>query len=276
MATGGNIAQSTHTTVKVADSLGGETTDPHTKLLRVSLLVQEARSYWEHWSADIPQAERHTVAFEQRWFGSKTMKRVRVVLLALQSRFDAFPAALELLAKWRPSDPAVRQLICHWHTQLSDPIYRAFSGQFLDMRRQRPDRTVDRDATVRWVREFTGDKWAAATANRMANGLLSTASEAGLCSSNPGKREILFPTVPDEALGYLMYLLRGVSFQGSLLDNPYIASVALTEGFLDQRLSRLPSMRFARQGELHDFGWTYPDLGAWAAGEGLTSHRSEA
>lgn len=271
----GAIADSLHP-ADVGTELGAEVTEAHTKLLRVSLLVEEARSYWEHWNPDIAPGQLATVAFEQRWFGSKTMSRVRVVLLALQSRFGAFPKALELLAKWRPADPTVRQLICHWHTQLSDATYRAFSGTFLEGRRNRPDRWVDRDAAVRWVREFTGDKWAAATTNRMANGLLSTASEAGLCGSNPGKREVLFPTVPDEALAYLMHLLRGIKFQGSLLQNPYATSVALTEGFLDQRLSRLPSLHFGRQGELHDFGWTYPSLGAWAEGEGLTSNRSEA
>jgi len=268
---GANTAQTAHTTVGVRAAVGNKTVEPHTKLLRVSLLVQEARSYWENWTPDIHQDQRATLAFEQRWFGSKTMKRVRVVLLVLQSRFDSFPKTLQLLSNWRPSDPTVRQLICHWHTQLSDPIYRAFSGEFLDARRQRPDRTVDRDATVRWVRDFTGDKWATATANRMANGLLSTAAEAGLCASNPGKREVLYPTIPDEALAYLMYLLRDLSFKGTLLDNPYVTSVGLTEGFLDQRLARLSSLKFARQADLHDFVWSYPDLTAWAAGVGLTS-----
>ncbi len=247
---------------------GAEVTEGHTKLLRVSLLLDESRSYWEHRRPEIAYHGLHNEAFEKRWFGSKTMARVRVLIRSLELRFAAFPTAMKVLRDWRPTDLTTRQLICHWHTQLTDPIYRALTGSFLEARRALPERTVDRDLVVRWARELTDDKWASATTQRMANGLLSTASEAGLCSTNPGKREVKFPNVPDAALSYLFYLLRSVRIEGSLLQNPYVASVALTEGFLEERLRRLGSVSFGRMADVHEFDWAYPDLSAWAAGEG--------
>ena len=40
-------------------------------------------------------------------------------------------------------DPATRQVICHWHAQLSDPIYRRFTGEFLIERRTLKDPKVE-------------------------------------------------------------------------------------------------------------------------------------
>jgi hypothetical protein len=48
------------------------------------------------------------------------------------------------------------------------------------------------------------------------------------------------------------------------MENPYLASVGLSEGFLEQRLRKLPDISFNRMAELHDFGWAYPDLKTWA------------
>jgi len=60
-----------------------------------------------------------------------------------------------------------------------------------------------------------------------------------------------------------MYFLRGVEFEGSLLDNPYARSVGLDGRFLEDRLADLPGLRVQRQGDLVDFTWAYPDLAAW-------------
>ena len=63
-----------------------------------------------------------------------------------------------------------------------------------------------------------------------------------------------------------MYLLRGVEFAGSLLDNPYTTSVGLDGGVLESRLRGLPGLGFKRQGDLIDFGWRHESLRAWADG----------
>jgi hypothetical protein len=76
--------------------------------------------------------------------------------------------------------------------------------------------------------------------------------------------------VPDDALTYLLHLLREVDFQGTLLANPYLRSVGLEGGLLNDRLKRLPDLSFGRQGDLVDMGWKYRDLTDWAAQSGLT------
>ena len=75
------------------------------------------------------------VAFEQRWFGNKSLSGVRTILRNFSDRFDAYPIALKVLQQWCPSELTTRQNICHWHLQLSDPIYRQFSGVYLEQRR---------------------------------------------------------------------------------------------------------------------------------------------
>ena len=62
----------------------------------------------------------------------------------------------------------------------------------------------------------------------------------------------------------MLYTLRGIRFEGTLLENPYLASLGLTEMFLEQRLRALPGVTFRRMGDLLDFDWSYPTLAAWA------------
>jgi hypothetical protein len=216
---------------------GKEVSQFHTRLLRTSLALEESRAYWEHFRIDIPKEQRAVVAFEERWFGSKSMARVRSLLLEFSHRFEAYPMSLEVLKHWRPNDPTTRQNICHWHMQLSDPIYRNFTGVFLEQRRLQPNSGIDRDIVARWVTQQLESEWSAATTFRMAT---------------------------DEALAYWLYFLRDLYFEGSLLSNPYFNSVGLFDSFLEQRLSRLPGLSFTRMGDLYDFGWHYVDLKSWA------------
>jgi hypothetical protein len=74
----------------------------------------------------------------------------------------------------------------------------------------------------------------------------------------------VIPRVPEEAVEYLLYLLREVQFVGTLIENPYVTSVGLEGSSLEDRLRRLPSLVFRRQGDLLDFGWQYADIRAWA------------
>ena len=77
-------------------------------------------------------------------------------------------------------------------------------------------------------------------------------------------RELLFPKVPDLAIAYLLHLLRGVRFEGTLTENAYVASVGLGDGFLDQRLRAIPGITLRRMGRLIEFDWARPTLTAWA------------
>lgn len=243
---------------------GKEVSQFHTRLLRTSLALEESRAYWKHFSVDIPREQRAVIAFEERWFGSKSMARVRSLLVEFSHRFEAYPMSLAVLQHWQPNDPTTRQNICHWHMQLSDPIYRNFTGVFLEQRRLQPNSDIDRDIVARWVTQQLESEWSAATTFRLATGLIATAAAAGLCSENSGMRSLKYPKVTDEALAYWLYFLRDLYFEGSLLSNPYFNSVGLFESFLEQRLSRLPGLSFTRMGDLYDFGWHYVGLKSWA------------
>jgi hypothetical protein len=241
-----------------------EVTEIHTRILRVTLGIEDARSYWERVDPAVPLASRSGRAFEARWFGGKSLERVRFLISTFGERFDRFPGALEVLHRLVGTDPVSRQILCHFHVQLSDPIYRSFTGRCLVMRRGLRSPTVDRDAVLRWIRDDHPSRWSAATEIQFASKLLSTASEAGLITAKKDPRTVLLPKVTDVALTYLLYSLRSIRFEGTLLDNPYLGSLGLTEGFLEQRLRTLPSVAFRRMGDLLDFEWAYPTLVAWA------------
>jgi hypothetical protein len=250
-----------------ASLIGVENNQFHTRLLRVSLALEESRAYWHHWQPHQPREKQALAAFEARWFGSKSLERVQALLAAFHHRYDVYPAPLTVLAHWQPSDPVTRQTIVHWHTQLSDPLYRAFTGDFLEQRRLQANPTIDRDLLGRWLVQQVPTTWAAATSQRMAMALITCAAAAGLCTTTTGSRRLTYPQVTDQALTYWLYILRHLDFQGTLLDNPYLASVGLKNGFLEQRLRKLPGLMFNRMAELYEFDWHYPDLKSWAMGE---------
>src|SRR5262249_40831129 len=149
------------------------------------------------------------------------------------------PEALAVLHRWRAMDAGTRQVLCHFHLQLSDPIYRRFTGVFLVQRRGLRDPRVDRDAVLRWFKQMFPERWSETTCVQFASKLLSAASEAGLVSLKRDPRMLLVPKVSDSALTYLLYLLRDLRFEGTLTENPYLASLGLTDSFLDQRLRTL-------------------------------------
>jgi hypothetical protein len=113
-----------------------ERTTLHARLLHLALGVEESRAYWANVDPAVPPGRRAIQAFEQRWFGAKSLERVRTLLAAFVARYDAFPEALEVLRRWKGMDPATRRAICHFHLQLTDPIYRRFTSEFLVSRRE--------------------------------------------------------------------------------------------------------------------------------------------
>ena len=102
---------------------------------------------------------------------------------------------------------------------------------------------------------------------QLASKLLTAAHGAGLVASTRDPRPLAYLRVEAVALGYLLYLLRGIEFEGTLLDNPYVGSLGLQGEALEDSLRQVPGLRFRRQGNLLDFGWTYPDLASWAREE---------
>jgi hypothetical protein len=243
-----------------------EVTDLHTRLLKCALCVDESRAYWRliHDQAGSDPRELAVAAFEQSWFGAKSMPWVSVLVGNMRVRFDAYPHALRVLAGWRDMTPHVRRLVCHWHLQLSDPLYRAFTGDYLVRRHSALKPQVDRHTVVRWVEEQGPGRWTASTRTQFGTRLLSCALEAGLVKGRRDPRELTYPYVPDDALAYLLYLLRETQFAGSLVQNPYLASVGLDAGQLVDRLRTLPGVRYGRLADHHDFEWPYSDLANWA------------
>jgi hypothetical protein len=235
----------------------------HARLLKCALEVEDSRAYWARvdGSANVGAQQ----AFDEYWFGARSLSRIEVLLANMRARFDAFPAALETLHRWPHMAPDTRRVICHWHLQLADCLYRAFTGEYLVSRRAGPRVEVTRDLVVNWVGQEGLGRWKMATRIQFASKLLSAAFSAGLVATNRDPRAVQIPRVPDDALEYLMYLLREVEFDGTLFQNPYIASVGLEGSSLEDRLRGLPGLGFRRQGDLLEFAWRYPDLRAWAA-----------
>lgn len=250
-----------------------ETTAVHTRLLKCALAVEDSRAYWEHTDGSKAVTPQH--AFEQYWFGARSLAWIEVLLTNLRARFDAVPEALAVLHRWPEMSPDTRRAICHWHLQLSDPMYRTFTGDYLVQRRESPRAEVTRDLIVSWVGQQGPGRWTMSTRIQFASKLLSAALSAGLLTSNRDPRTLSYPRIDDAALEYLMYLLRELEYAGTLLDNPYTRSVGLLGGPLEERLRALPGMRFHRQGDFLDFGWQYPSLRAWADAN-LATHPATA
>jgi len=239
-----------------------EFTQIHTRLMKCTLEIDESRAYWAHTDgAEVVSAQQ---AFDDYWFGARSLPWVKILLTNMRIRFDAFPMALQTLHKWPHMSPDTRRSICHWHLQLADPLYRAFTGNYLVSRRQGARTDITRDVVVQWVSDQGPDRWTIATRIQFASKLLSASRLSGLVATNRDPRPLTVPRVSDEALDYMIYLLREIQFDGTLLDNPYLASMDLKGAALDERLRHLPSMDFRRQADLVDFGWRYANLSEWS------------
>jgi hypothetical protein len=240
-----------------------EVVEIHTRIMKCALDIENSRAYWEH--AGGTEKVSASEAFGAYWFGARSLARVRMLLAHLKVRFDAYPSALQVLHGWTEMDPDARRLICHWHLQLSDPLYRAFTGEYLVGRVEAGRFDVGRDLVVGWVEEQAPKRWTMATRMKFASKLLSAATSAGLVLPGREPRKIEYPRVGDLPLTYMLYLLREVDFAGTLLENPYLASVGLRNDVLEHRLRGLKALRFVRQGNLAEFGWRHADLLGWAS-----------
>lgn len=250
----------------VAWEARAETTEPHSRLLRCSLCLDETRAYWARVDPLRPR-ESTASAFADSWFGTKSEDWTAELLSNMRIRYEAFPEALRVLAVWRSMSFETRRLICHFHTQLTDPLYRAFTGGLLYECRESFRPQVHRQTVIRWVAAHGPARWGLKTQIQFASRLLSCALAAGLLGGNRDPREALVPRVPDEALAYMLHVLRGVRFQGSLVKNPYLASLGIAGGHLADRFRGLGSIELRQIGDVHEIEWRYPDLEGWARSE---------
>lgn len=238
-----------------------EATARHTRILRLTLAVPESRAYWEAVDPSVVGAPRIERAFNERWFGTKSLARVKLLLANFAVRFDAYPEALETLRVWQPTDPVTRSLVCHWHLQLADPLYREFTGRWLPERIEAGRGAFDTPTVARWVSTVGVDNLAPSTRFQFATKLIRAADEAGLVSPlREGPRTAITPRIPEEALRYLVRLLRQVAHAGDWRDNPYFRSVGLNAELTELRLRRLPDVAYHRQGDMVEID--APPLGA--------------
>ncbi len=248
-------------------SQGQEETRVHNRLQHLALGLEESRAFLAQVGAPVPlraRGARAMRAFEERWFGHRSLARVRVLMTDLSARYEAFPSALGVLHGWPEAPPETRRLVCHWHLQLADPLYRAFSGTYLPQRRAEGAVRVDPLAVRRWLRSQHPDRWGERSLGQFAGKLLAAATAAQLLTGAAGPRAFADPKVPDEALEYLLYLLREITLAGTLVDNPYLRSVGLVGLGLDLRLRARRGVSLRRLGNAWELDFPHPSLAEWS------------
>jgi len=118
----------------------------------------------------------------------------------MRSAPAAFPRALAAIRLWNPPRP-IAPWVCHFHTQLADPIYRRFTGAFLPERFRKGYAQVDREAVALWVQEQWPGRWSPSTCIKFGGNMLATAFEAGLLSDRKDPRKLAVPRVPRRGAG---------------------------------------------------------------------------
>ena len=188
--------------------------------------------------AESMQAE---AAFEAGWFGHRSLTRMRELLTNLRARYEAFPGgtagAAPLAGHGRRHPEADLPLASAAQRPALPPVQRGLPA------RSPASGAAHASASSRWctwLGDAGGGRWSGSTRLQLASKLLSTAHSAGLIQGKRDPRPIVFPLVPDDALTYLLHLLREVDFEGTVLENPYLRSVGL-EGELAQRSAQAPA-----------------------------------
>lgn len=230
----------------------------HSRLCSFTLAQRESQEYWKERGSSLEAASLET-AFSGRWFGNQSEKRVKTILSHMKCRFDPYPQALEVLSKW--GNIGWSRNICHWHLQLSDPLYREFTGSYLPQCRSNGIQFIDWRMVLRWIAAIDCIDWSISTKRQMASSLLTTARQAGLMEEN---NPIISPVVADNALEYWFFLWKSQPGICHGWNNPYLSSLGLTGATLAHRVNRLPSLNVYRLGDVYDWGWQYPDLMTWA------------
>lgn len=244
-----------------------EATKIHTRMINDTLLEERSQSFWKNIDLDNKQ-NLVEVAYNNYWFGSANKATIKRTLNNFHVRYSAFPHCLAALKKWEDIDIKERALVCHWHMQLSDVLYRRFTSEFIPSRFIYKPAAFHKDQVQQWVYGFMGEKWAGSTQAQMASKMMSTIRSVGYVSKDSKTIiELRYPTVNQRALQYLLYALREITFQGSILENPYLKSVGLTGSFLISQINQTTTISVNQLADVTSLEWKYPNLLGWMNNE---------
>jgi hypothetical protein len=177
----------------------------HTGLLRMGLEVAHSVEYWRRSEPREKAAERRTRAAAERWYPELSPARLRALLSELEKRFPE--PAMKALRQWRPDQERQAPLICHWHLQCRDPLYREFTSYYLVEAWAQPG-GVSVAAVQGWLEQRGSHReWAVSTRRRLAGGLVAAASRAGFLKGAGALREPHAVTADAESLRYLRKVL---------------------------------------------------------------------
>ena len=237
----------------------------HSRLSSLSLCIEDCRDYCKERPA-AQDKPLDAIAFRERWFGNNSEQRVKGILRNMQLRFDRYPEALTVLSQMSRSE--FFPLICHWHLQLADPLYRAFTGEYLVSRRMTGNSRhlgIDKEYVFGWLSTLNLPSWSLKTKLKMSASLMTAARQAGMIQNNEIAGGSLLGT--DKALGYWFYLWRSLHDAPPVLNNPYLASIGLSGEWLDRRITKLNCLQLRRLGDTLDWEWKYPSLIEYANAE---------
>jgi len=106
-----------------------EATEIHTRILKCTLEVETSRAYW----APRPQgqARNRPQAFEEYWFGSRSLARIEVLMAKPSARYDCVPECTPRSRRVGgdgPGHPATRlPLACHARRPALSGVHRFVS-----------------------------------------------------------------------------------------------------------------------------------------------------
>ena len=78
-------------------------------------------------------------------------------------------------------------------------------------------------------------------------------------------RGLSLGSVPDAAVGYALYLLRTVEYQGTLNENPYVRSLGIDSSLFSRALVHVPGIGYRAIGGVQEVHFRYPSLTAWGS-----------
>lgn len=244
-----------------------EVTQIHTRLLRSTLLEEDSQNYWRQHLHN-QTSDEVNLAYDNYWFGSANKATIKRTLTNLHARYINFPNCLEVLNLWKNMTVKERAIICHWHVQLSDVLYRRFTSEFIPSRFIYTPPTFHKDQAQQWVYSYMGAKWAGSTQAQLASKMMSCIRSTGLVASESKDTiQLQYPLISNHCLTYILYALREISFQGNMLENPYLKSVGLTGSFLISQINQSSALSVQQIGDTISFEWKYPSLVEWGKHE---------
>lgn len=209
-------------------------TSEHTGLLRMGLEVKASMLFWKRAEAGENPKERRQRALHEGWFPSLSEARLRYLLGELEKRFHG--PALDALKIWKPEAERQAPLVCHWHLQWSDPLYRDFSSGYLVGLWAQPERGITVAGVEGWLEQRGSHSgWSPSTRRRLASGLLAAASQAGFLQGNGRQRDLRTVTADGPSLAYLRALVRNQDGADRLAEE-ILLSGTVAESPLGERL----------------------------------------